>query len=147
MSDAAVAREWIAAVNERDVERLIALADPELEVHTPRGVERGHDSARAFIARQSYGVAQVIEPTHIFAGPDVAVVFGRTDLRSFETGETMHSYPSAAVFQLRTGRVIRLALHGDLPSALADAGLDEHEHGVPRLMGASASQGASERPG
>ena len=67
----------------------------------------------------------------MFAGRDVAVVLGRTDFRRVETGETMHSVTSGIVFRLRDKRVVSLAPHDDLASALADADLDEHDHTVP----------------
>ena len=126
MRDAeAVAREWIAALNAQDAERLVALAASDIEFASARGVQRGLAALRSFVGSQSYGTALSVEIEQLFAGPDVAVVFGPSHYRSVETGETMHSSPSATVFQLRDGLVVRLSFHDPLASALEEAGLDE----------------------
>ena len=53
---AALARSWVEAVNERDLDRMLELADPEIEIVTPRGPQRGPDAIRRWVELQSYGL-------------------------------------------------------------------------------------------
>ena len=126
-----VAREWIVALNAQNADRLVELAAPDVEFATPRGVQRGLEVLRSFVARQSYGTALWVEIDRVFVGPDVAVVSGRDEYRSTETGERMDASTSATVFRLRDGLVVRLSMHDRLEAALAEAGLDAEEHAVP----------------
>ena len=126
-----MAREWIAALNVQDAERLVELAASDVEFATPRGVQRGLEVLRSFVARQSYGTALWVEIDRVFTGPDVAVVSGLDEYRSVETGKTVHSSPSATVFHLREGLVVRLSMHDQLASALKEAGLEADEDALP----------------
>jgi ketosteroid isomerase-like protein len=51
-----LAQSFIDAFNDGDVEAMIALMDPEVELHTMRGLRRGHEEARLALARKPGGV-------------------------------------------------------------------------------------------
>jgi hypothetical protein len=42
---------WVAAVNERDAERLVSLSDPQIELVGPRGSGSGQQLLRDWLAR------------------------------------------------------------------------------------------------
>jgi limonene-1,2-epoxide hydrolase len=121
-----VVRAWIEALNAGDVERMITLAREDIEFDTPRGVTRGHEELRAFMERQTYGVALWVTPYRDFGEGDVIVVDGLNELRYVDSGEIASSFEGPATFTVRDGRVARFASHHDLATALSAAGLDEH---------------------
>ena len=118
-------RSYVAALNARDVERMVELADEDVEFDTPRGSMRGHDALRGFMERQSFGAAFVVVPRAFYGRDDVVVMDARNELRYVESGELAESFDDAPAFTVRGGRVTRIDMRSDLPVALAAAGLDE----------------------
>jgi limonene-1,2-epoxide hydrolase len=54
-------REFIRAFNERDLEAFVAVLDPEVELHSGRGLRKGIEAARVWATREPGGVQQTIE--------------------------------------------------------------------------------------
>ena len=54
-------REFIRAFNEGDLEGFVAVLDPEVEIHSGRGLRKGREAARAWATRAPGGVQQTIE--------------------------------------------------------------------------------------
>ncbi|MFZ9669614.1 MAG: nuclear transport factor 2 family protein [Solirubrobacterales bacterium] len=63
MADASehVARAFVEAFNDRDLDRFVAVLDPEVEIHSMRGTVRGSEAARGWATRAPGGVQQTIE--------------------------------------------------------------------------------------
>lgn len=128
MTPLVVIREYLSAFDARDVEAMVAVAHPEFEAVTPRGVMRGHAAIRAFMARQTYGVTPVMEFQRYFRRGDSVVVFTRYSWRDAETGEAVAGQDEdAAAYTVRDGQVARFEPHADLPSALESAGMTEDD--------------------
>ena len=119
----AVVRAWREALNARDLARMLTLVSDRLEVHTPRGTERGVRPVREFIERQTYGVGLHIEQTRLFADGDTVVLAARAELRWVDSGDLADASDIAAVFHVHDERIARIAIHDELRSALAAAGL------------------------
>ena len=56
-----VARGFVEAFNDRDLDRFISLLDPEVELHSMRGLVTGREAARDWATRPPGGVQQTIE--------------------------------------------------------------------------------------
>ena len=56
-----VARGFVEAFNDRDLDRFVSLLDPEVELHSMRGLITGRDGARDWATRPPGGVQQTIE--------------------------------------------------------------------------------------
>jgi hypothetical protein len=54
-------REFIRAFNERDLDAFVAVLDPEVELHSMKGLRKGRDAARLWATRAPGGVQQTIE--------------------------------------------------------------------------------------
>jgi limonene-1,2-epoxide hydrolase len=54
-------REFIRAFNERDLDAFVAVLDPQVELHSMRGLRKGHEAARVWATRAPGGVQQTIE--------------------------------------------------------------------------------------
>ena len=59
-------REFIRAFNERDLDGFVAVLDPEVEIHSNRGVRRGREEAREWATRKPGGVQQSIELVELY---------------------------------------------------------------------------------
>jgi limonene-1,2-epoxide hydrolase len=57
-----VVREFIRSFNEGDIDGLVSTLHPEIELHSNRGLRRGHEEARSWATRAPGGVQQTIVP-------------------------------------------------------------------------------------
>lgn len=64
------ARGFVEAFNERDLDGFVATLDPEVEIHSMRGLRRGHQQAREWATRAPGGVQQTIEVVRVEATDD-----------------------------------------------------------------------------
>ncbi len=59
-------REFIRAFNERDLDAFVAVLDPEVELHSMRGLRKGREAARLWATRPPGGVQQTIELEELY---------------------------------------------------------------------------------
>jgi limonene-1,2-epoxide hydrolase len=59
-------REFIRAFNERDLDAFVSTLDPEVELHSMKGVRKGVEAARVWATRAPGGVQQTIEVEELF---------------------------------------------------------------------------------
>jgi ketosteroid isomerase-like protein len=59
-------REFIRAFNERDLDAFVSILDPEVELHSGRGLRKGREAARVWATRPPGGVQQTIEVEELF---------------------------------------------------------------------------------
>ncbi|HMI81292.1 MAG TPA: nuclear transport factor 2 family protein [Solirubrobacterales bacterium] len=59
-------REFIRAFNERDLDAFVAVLDPEVELHSSRGLRKGVAAARMWATREPGGVQQTIELEQLY---------------------------------------------------------------------------------
>ncbi|MGH2840403.1 MAG: nuclear transport factor 2 family protein [Solirubrobacteraceae bacterium] len=127
-----VARSWFRAAKALDADALAAASHDDFEwVTMHRGTRRGHEGLRAWVERQSYGVAMHTEAVGYFHRDDTVVAPTRTELRYVEDGELAGTDTGAVVIVVRGDRVASLTGHPDLPAALRAAGLTEAEGPEP----------------
>ena len=118
-SPSTIVRAWQEAVNDRDVDRLLELSDPEIEVSGPRGSGHGHTLLREWLDRAGLS----LETLRVFERGGVVVVAQRGLWRSVETGEVVGEHDVASLFRVDGRRVTYFARYDDLESALEAAGL------------------------
>ena len=58
--------EFIRAFNERDLDAFVAVLDPEVELHSMRGLRKGREAARLWATRPPGGVQQTIELEQLY---------------------------------------------------------------------------------
>lgn len=100
----AVVEAWQNAASAKDVERLIAVSAPTIEVVGPRGVATGHAILREWIARAGLQ----LHSRKAFVRGDVAVVEQDAVWHSVETGEKQSASVIASVFHVEKDRSIFL---------------------------------------
>jgi limonene-1,2-epoxide hydrolase len=59
-------REFIRAFNERDLDGFVAVLDPEVELHSMKGLRKGCEAARVWATREPGGVQQTIELEELY---------------------------------------------------------------------------------
>jgi len=123
-------REFIRAFNERDLDAFAAVLDPEVELHSMRGLRRGREAARLWATRARGGVQQTIELEQLYedeaGGDGKAVALIRRAWRWDEDGSEAGADELAWLFELRGNRVLGWRPFEDRAEAMRAAGFDPH---------------------
>jgi hypothetical protein len=123
----AIAHAWQEAANEQQIDRLLALSDPAIELVGPRGIAQGHQVLRDWLGRAGLRLGTL----RTFARDAVVVLEQRGDWRSPETGEPLGEAIVATIFKVAERRVTHLARHDSLDVALSSAGLSHADEVSP----------------
>jgi limonene-1,2-epoxide hydrolase len=125
-------REFIRAFNERDLDGFVAVLDPEVELHSGRGLRKGVEAARLWATREPGGVQQTIELEQLYedgteggGGRAVALIVRRWHWA--EDGTGAGADVMAWAFELREHRVLSWRPFEDRAEALHSMGF---EHGT-----------------
>jgi limonene-1,2-epoxide hydrolase len=123
-------REFIRAFNERDLDAFVAVLDPEVELHSMRGLRKGREAARLWATRPPGGVQQTIELEQLYedeaAGDGLAVALICRRWRWDEDGSPAAVDEMAWAFELRANRILSWRPFEDRAEALRAAGFDPH---------------------
>jgi limonene-1,2-epoxide hydrolase len=103
-------REFIRAFNERDLDAFVSVLDPEVELHSMRGLRKGVEAARVWASRPQGGVQQTIELEQLYedgteGGGGKAVALIRRNWHWEEDGSAAGADEMAWVFELREHRI------------------------------------------
>ena len=120
-------REFIRAFNERDLDAFVAVLDPEIELHSMKGLRKGREAARVWATREPGGVQQTIELEELYeegleGGGGRAVALIRRRWHWAEDGSEAGVDEMAWAFELCEHRVRSWRPHDDREGALRGAG-------------------------
>jgi limonene-1,2-epoxide hydrolase len=98
-------REFIRAFNERDLDAFVHVLDPEVELHSMKGLRKGREAARLWATRAAGGVQQTIELDELFedgteAGGGRALALVKRVWRWDEDGSHASTDEMAWLFEL-----------------------------------------------
>ena len=116
---------WHDALNREDVDALLALLHPDVELVGPRGSAHGHEVLREWAARA--GLA--LHPREVYARERAVVVAERGEWR--RDGNVVGEADVASVFRVTDGQVAYLARFDTLDEALEHAGLTARDRRTP----------------
>jgi limonene-1,2-epoxide hydrolase len=127
-------REFIRAFNERDLEAFVAVLDPEVELHSGRGLRKGIEAARVWATREPGGAQQTIELEELYeegleGGGGTAVALIRRAWHWDEDGSGAGEDEMAWRFELRDRRIQSWRPYEDRAEALRAGGF-ENEAGA-----------------
>lgn len=116
-------REFIRAFNERDLDAFVAVLDPEVELHSGRGLRKGLEAARVWATREPGGVQQTIELEQLYeegleGGGGRAVALIRRHWRWEEDDSEAGTDVMAWAFELRDHKVLSWRPYDDREEAL-----------------------------
>jgi hypothetical protein len=116
-----VVQAWLAALNNRDDERVLRLSDADIEIVGPRGSARGYTVLGQWLKNTRLTLAS----HRMFADGDAVVVAQHGIWRSIEDDEFIGEADVASRFVVRNGHVALYARYDNLEEALSAAGLSE----------------------
>jgi ketosteroid isomerase-like protein len=123
-----LAREVMNALSQRDVPRLIALADPEVEWRSffaigEGGVYRGHDGTRRYLndLDDAWEIVRADVDDALGVG-EVAVLVGRIHYRGKASGVETES-PAGWMLKFRDGKVVCFRAFREPEQALEAVGM------------------------
>jgi hypothetical protein len=116
-----VVQAWQDAANRQDIDHLLALSDPAIEVAGPRGSGHGHQVLCDWLARAGVSLATL----RVFACGNVVVLAQHGVWRSVETGAVIGEAAVASHFRVDGQRVTQVARYDRLDAALDAAGLTD----------------------
>jgi hypothetical protein len=121
-------REFIRAFNERDLDAFVEVLDPEVELHSMRGLRKGPQAARLWATRPPGGVQQSIELEALHedeaGGDGTAVALIRREWRWDEDGSPAGADEMAWLFELRANRILSWRPFEERAEAMRAAGFD-----------------------
>jgi SnoaL-like domain len=125
-------REFIRAFNGRDLDAFAGVLDPEVELHSMKGLRKGRDAARLWATRAPGGVQQTIVLEELYedgteGGGGRAVALIRRVWRWEEDGSHASTDEMAWLFELHDHKVRSWRPFEDRAAALSAGGF---EHGV-----------------
>ncbi len=115
-------REFIRAFNEKDLGAFVAVLDPEVELHSMKGLRKGVEAARLWATREPGGVQQTIELEELFedgteSGGGAALALIRRVWRWDEDGSHASTDEMAWLFELRDHLICSWRPFEDLEAA------------------------------
>lgn len=120
-------REFIRAFNERDLDGFVAVLDPDVELHSSRGLRKGVEAARLWATRKPGGVQQTIVLDELYeegleggGGRAVALIVRRWYWE--EDASLAGEDEMAWLFELRDHRVRSWRPFEDRAEALREGG-------------------------
>ena len=111
-------RKFIRAFNERDLDAFVEVLDPEVELHSMKGLRKGREAARLWATRPPGGVQQTIELDELDEDVDRALALIRRVWRWDEDGSPAGEDEMAWLFGLRGHRVLSWRPFEDRAEAL-----------------------------
>jgi limonene-1,2-epoxide hydrolase len=99
-------REFIRAFNEQDLDAFVAVLDPEVELHSGRGLRKGIEAARVWATKSPGGAQQTVVLDQLYEETDRAVALITRSWHWEEDGSPAGEEELAWVFELQ-GRHIR----------------------------------------
>jgi ketosteroid isomerase-like protein len=120
-------REFIRAFNERDLDAFVAVLDPDVELHSMKGLRKGREAARVWATRAPGGVQQTIELEQLYeegleSGGGTAVALIKRVWHWDEDGSAAGDDEMAWLFELRDHRIRSWRPYEDRVEALRAGG-------------------------
>jgi limonene-1,2-epoxide hydrolase len=111
-------REFIRAFNEQDLDAFVEVLDPEVELHSGRGLRKGIEAARIWATKSPGGAQQTVVLDELYEEIDRAVALITRSWRWEEDGSPAGEEEMAWVFELQDRRIRSWRPYDDREEAL-----------------------------
>ena len=120
-------REFIRAFNARDLDAFVEVLDPEVELHSMKGLRKGREAARVWATRPPGGVQQTVELDELYedgteSGRGTAVALIKRVWHWDEDGSHASTDEMAWFFELHDHKVLSWRPYEDRAEALRAGG-------------------------
>jgi limonene-1,2-epoxide hydrolase len=117
-----IGRRFSQALADQDLDAVLSVSDPEIELCTPRGTLRGHDGVRRLLATPPLEhLERQVHIDEVVSAGDRIVALARMHYTWRESGELADVHHVAAVLDVHNGAVTRWQPFPDRDAALAAA--------------------------
>jgi limonene-1,2-epoxide hydrolase len=137
----AVVHAWARAFNARDLERMLALSAPDIQLGTDERMAHGHEGLRRMLHLQSYGVAQHAYPVRYHGRDSTVAVETVLEFRWVDGGELADTAEGVGVFEVSDGRVCGFRPQPDLAAAFRVAGWPKTDTSTSPTIAAQSGPG------
>jgi ketosteroid isomerase-like protein len=118
------ARRFFDAYNTGRPAEFLELLDEDVELHTLREVEKGHEGARDWLKKGRGKIAPRLISDRLFDRDERVLVLSRLQLRSKASNEVLQEADVACVFDFgEDGRVAKWRMYSDPTEALKELGI------------------------
>jgi ketosteroid isomerase-like protein len=117
---AALARRILDAISEGDVDAFVELLDPEVEIHTQRGVRRGREEVSRWARTKFEHLERRYEVDEVHASGGRVAVLARVLYVWRESRKVGDESLVGIVLDLRDGKLLRWRLYDDPMEALEE---------------------------
>ncbi len=121
LTPVAIVQAWQEAANAQNIDRLLELSDPNIEIVGPRGSGFGHQLLKDWVGRAGLN----LETLRAFVDSNKVVVEQQGKWRSLDTGEIVGEKTLASVFQVNERQVVKFARYDSLAEALEASGFSQ----------------------
>jgi ketosteroid isomerase-like protein len=118
--NAAIARRILEAIGEGDVDSFIELLDPEVEIHTQRGVRRGREEVGRWARVRFEHLERRYEVDEVHAAGDRVAVLALVQYIWRESRKVGDESLVGIVLDFRDGKLRRWRLYDDPMEALVE---------------------------
>jgi ketosteroid isomerase-like protein len=118
--NAAIARRILEAVGEGDIDSFVRLLDPEVEIHTQRGVRRGRDEVARWAQVKFEHLERRYEVDEVHTTGNRVAVLARVVYVWRESRKVGDESLVGIVLDLRDGKLLRWRLYDDPMEALVE---------------------------
>ena len=119
---AALAKRILDAISEGDVDAFVELLDPEVEIHTQRGVRRGREEVARWARTRFEHLERRYEVDEVHTSAARVVVLARVLYVWRESRKVGDESLVGIVLDLRDGKLLRWRLYDDPMEALEELG-------------------------
>ena len=119
---AALAKRILGAISEGDVDAFVELLDPEVEIHTQRGVRRGREEVARWARTRFEHLERRYEVDEVHTSAARVVVLARVLYVWRESRKVGDESLVGIVLDLRDGKLLRWRLYDDPMEALEELG-------------------------
>jgi ketosteroid isomerase-like protein len=119
---AALARRILDAISEGDVDAFVELLDPEVEIHTQRGVRRGSEEVARWARTRFEHLERRYEVDEVHTSGGRVAVLARVLYVWRESRKVGDESLVGIVLDLRDGKLLRWRLYDDPMEALEELG-------------------------
>lgn len=112
--------EFIRSFNERDIEAFVGTLDPEVELHSRKGLVKGVEAARTWATRTPGGVQQTVVVTELEVVDEKVLARIRRDWHWAEDDTFAGSDEMAWFFRVRDDLIVTWRPFADTAEAFAE---------------------------
>ena len=120
---AVLAKRILDAISEGDVDAFVELLDPEVEIHTQRGVRRGREEVARWARTKFEHLERRYEVDEVHTADNRVAVLARVLYVWRESRKVGDESLVGIVLDLRDGKLLRWRLYDDPMEALEELGV------------------------